>query len=119
MMLFKELEELEATDIDPVSKISKKKTETKLRELLTDDERILIDKHLNKKKTYTFWRFLQIFFHSGARETELLKIQAKDVNLDKQRFKILIKKGKNNKWTERLLRMLPCPCGKNYCRLQT
>ncbi len=108
MMLFKELEELEATDIDPVSKISKKKTETRLRELLTDKERLLIDKHL-KKKTYTFWRFLQIFFHSGARETELLRLQAKDINLEKQRFKILIKKGKNNKWTERTIKDVALP----------
>ncbi len=108
MMLFKELDELEATDIDPVSKISKKKTETKLRELLTDDQRILIDKHL-KKKTYTFWRFLHIFFHSGARETELLKLQAKHVDLARQRFMPLVKKGKNIKWTSRTIKDVVLP----------
>ena len=50
LMLFKELEELEATDVDPITKISKQKIVHKMRELLTPEQRIMIDKYLKEKK---------------------------------------------------------------------
>ncbi len=92
MSLFKELVEIEATDLNPVVGISKKKTIGKLREILTHDERILINNHL-KENYYSFWRFMQIFFHSGGRIVELLAVKCSDVDLTKQRYKTIIKKG--------------------------
>lgn len=42
----------------------------------------------------SFYRFLQIFFHSGARESELLRLKTEDVNLDEQYFRITVFKRK-------------------------
>ena len=108
MMLFKELVELEATDTNPIREISKQKVVHKMRELLTPDQRIQVDKHL-KENNYSFWRFLQIFFHSGARETELLRIQAKDVDLARQRYKLIVKKGRDSRETERTIKDIALP----------
>lgn len=91
-ILFKELAELEAIDHNPITAISKQKTVKKIRQTLSADERTKIDAHL-KKKYRRFWLFTHIFFHSGARETELLKVKGKDVNLEAQTFKVTIIKG--------------------------
>lgn len=93
LMLFKELKELQAVKHNPIIDVSKKKTTTKIRAVLTEQERRKIDAFL-KKDYYTFWRFMHIFFHSGARETELLNLQGKDVDLANQRYKTVVKKGK-------------------------
>lgn len=95
--LFEELIELETCEFNPVSKISKKSVIHKMRLTMTKEERHeTINVHL-KNKYYTFYRFCQIFFHSGGRMTELLKIQVKNVNLEKQTFKTTIKKGFNKR----------------------
>lgn len=90
MIFFKELMELETVDSNPIRDISKRK---KIRELLSNEERQKIDSYL-KPNFYTFWRFINIFFHSGARENEMLALQAKNVDIEKHRFKLLIKKGR-------------------------
>jgi len=76
------------TDIDRKTVI---KDETEAKCLLTKFEREEISEHLYKN-CYTFWRFMQIFFHSGSRERELLRVKVKDVDIEKQRYKVLIKK---------------------------
>ncbi len=93
LMLFKELKELGAVKYNPVTDISLKTPIRKLRAVLSDEERKIIDSFL-KQNYYTFWRFMHIFFHSGARETELMSVQGKDVDLENQRFKTTVKKGK-------------------------
>lgn len=90
--IFNELNELEATEVNPVDGIKKRVSLRGIRATLTIKERNTVDQHL-KKNYYTFWRFTQIFFHSGCRETELLRVQFSDVNLDGQYFKVLVKKG--------------------------
>ena len=72
-------------DIQNVKKIQR------IRKIITIDERQKLYKL--KETNYTFFRFIEIFFASGARITELLKLQAKDCDLTKQEFKVLIKKG--------------------------
>jgi integrase len=94
MILYKELVELEAVEVNPMRDISKQKTVRRIRVTLTKDERSLVDVHL-RSKSYTFWRFLHIFFHSGSRITELIRLQGKDIDLSGQRFKRLVKKGRN------------------------
>lgn len=90
--MFKELVELEAAQVNPVRDISKMKETKKIRIVLTMEERKKVDEHLQKVNR-PFWLFVQIFFHSGARITELLRLQGKDVNLQTQQYKSLIKKG--------------------------
>lgn len=92
MMIYKELTEIDVVETNYVRDISKAKEVRKARAVLTMDERKMIDQHL-KENHYTFWRYLHIFFHSGARSTELLALRRADVDLAGQRFKTLIKKG--------------------------
>jgi len=98
-MLFNELLELEAIEHHPVRDISKKKTLQKIRPTLSKDERIIVDTHL-KKNHYEFWRYMQIFFHSGRRTSELLLIKHEHVDLNNQRYKVIDKKGQKSveKW---------------------
>jgi integrase len=93
MMLFKEIMEFEAIDENPVRDIQKMKVTKKIRQTLSLDKRIKIDQYL-KEKSYPFWRFMHIFFHSGARESELINVRKQDVDLANQQFKTLIKKGR-------------------------
>ena len=108
MILFKELLELETIESNPIRDLSKRKTIKKLRELLSDKEREKIDKYL-KLNFYTFWRFMIIFFHSGARENEMLALHAKNVDIEKHRFKILIKKGTQMREVYRTIKDIALP----------
>jgi integrase len=92
MILFSELCESEIVDINPVRDIKKKKIVKHIRQVLTDEERILVNEHL-KNKYPEFHRFLHIFYNSGARISELLRIKDSDVDLKKQRYKVIIQKG--------------------------
>jgi len=93
MILFNQLCELELIENNPVGDIRKKKVIKKIRLVLTTEERRIVDDHL-KQKHPEFHRFLHIFFHSGARITELLKVRRADVDLFNQRFKVTILKGR-------------------------
>jgi integrase len=95
-MLFKELVELETIDSNPVRDISKKKTVHKMRQELTPKERAIVRKHLSVNYP-SFWNFVNIFFHSGSRETELLRLKVSDIDLAGHRFKVLVKKGKQGR----------------------
>ncbi len=93
MILFSQLCELEVIDNNPVRDVKKKKIVKKIRLVLTTEEREKVNDHL-KLNYPEFHRFLHIFFHSGARITELLKVRKADVDLLNQRFKITILKGR-------------------------
>ncbi len=94
MILFSELCEAEAIDINPVRDIKKKKVVKHIRDVLTIDERIRVNKFLEEGFP-TFHRFLHIFFHSGARISELLRVTYSDIDLANQRYKVVIRKGRN------------------------
>jgi len=102
--IFEELIQMETLEYNPVTKITKKATIIKMRLTLTKEQRHDIINVYLKKSKYTFYRFCQIFFHSGARETELLRIQVKDVNLVTQKFKITVIKGKKRTEEERTIK---------------
>jgi len=93
MMLFKVLRKLEAIEINPVLEIDKMPITRVIRPTLSMEQRIQIDKHLQQKDP-AFRRYIHIFFHSGCRTAELIRMQGKDVELSNQRFKITDKKGK-------------------------
>lgn len=93
MMPYKELLELETIDSNIVLGISKQKTIKRIRQVLSDDERIKVDAHL-RQHHYRFWLFLHVFFHSGARETEMMGVRGKDVDIRNRTVKYLVKKGR-------------------------
>lgn len=99
-ILFRELLEYEAIDSNVIKDIRKRVQERKLREVLSEKDREIVNQFL-KDNYPEFWRFTIIFFHSGGRITELLRLQIKDVDLDKQVYRTLIKKGNKLNWIER------------------
>lgn len=92
-MLISELVQVDAIDSNFMRDISKQKNTRLIRKTLSLEERKKVSEYLY---TYSrdFWNFLQVFFHSGARIKEVLSVKKKDVDLSGQRFKVLIKKGK-------------------------
>ncbi len=93
-ILFAELLELDLIDVNFCTGISKQKSLRRIRETLTVEQRKLVSEHLFKNY-FSFWRFLNIFFHSGSRITELLSVKETDVDLYLQKFKVTVKKGKS------------------------
>ncbi|WP_028887616.1 tyrosine-type recombinase/integrase [Tenacibaculum ovolyticum] len=94
--LFVEMVEDEVIEHNPTYGIKKLIVDSRLREILTEEDRKRIHYHL-KSNFYTFWRFMMIFYSSGARITEILQVQVKDVNLSKLEYKVFIKKGQLHK----------------------
>lgn len=92
-ILFNELREIEVTTINICAGISKSKEIKKIRQTLTQERRIEVANHL-KAKNYPFYRFAMIFYHSGCREEELLCLKVKDINIQRQEMKVLVKKGR-------------------------
>jgi len=91
-VLFEELIYIETIEYNPVEKIRKEKVVRQIRATINKDDRKTLDENL-KNDNYNLWRFMHIFFHSGARQTELVGMKVSDVSLHKQEFKVLIKKG--------------------------
>lgn len=97
--LYRELIDDEVVETNVLTYIRPKQVVQKLKEVLTDREAFLINKYL-RENCYTFWRFVQIFFYSDARETELGLVRKEDVNLDTQAFTVTVIKG--NKQTQQV-----------------
>jgi integrase len=110
-MVFEKLIEYDVIEANPLDKIKKEKYITPEREVLTTEERAFVNSYLKASK-YTFWRFLQIFFHSGARETEMMRVQGKHVDLEKQRFKVEIRKKQTVKWVWKTIKTIALPLWK-------
>lgn len=112
MMLYKELIELETVEVNPLRDLSKKKSIQRIRKLPSEGNRQIINEYL-KQHQYRFWLFMQIFFHSGARLTEMMQVKRRDINLNEQSFIIIIKKGKVNKEVKRPIKNIALPYWKN------
>lgn len=101
-IIFEKLEENEVIPHNPVASTKKtfKGIIKKIRTTITEKEAVKALNHFSV--TYpAFARFMHIFYHSGARKTELLHVKYADVNLQKQTVKLLVKKGKV--YTEHLM----------------
>jgi len=96
MIIFNELIEYDVIENNPIVGISKRKTIHRLRSIPPLDTRKKINEFL-KENYYQFWLFMQIFFHSGSRITELIMVKAKDVDLSEQNFRVIMRKGKQYK----------------------
>jgi len=92
MMLFDELCEWETIENNPMERVSKMKHTVKKRPTLSMEQRQLIDQGL-RKENYRFWLLMNIFFLSGARETEMVLVKHEDVNIKEQTVKYTILKG--------------------------
>src|SRR5436190_9434491 len=93
MMIYKELMELEVVDTNPLRDISKRKIIHRLRNVASKSSKKEVNDYL-KSNYYQFWLFMQIFFHSGSRLTEMINVKKADVDLENQMFKVTIKKGR-------------------------
>lgn len=92
MMLVSELCELEIMQNNCIRDIKKRKVTKYLRKVLTLQERQKVNAYLLHNFP-SFHRFLHIFYHSGARISEMIRMKVEDVDLSNQRFKVIIKKG--------------------------
>ena len=110
-ILFGQLIQQQAIEFNPVRDIKKHKTVKQLREILTPEECQAIDA-FTKKFDENLWRFIHIFFHSGSRTTEILRVQREHVNLQKQKVKFLILKGQQHEWVERTIKDIALPLWK-------
>lgn len=84
-ILFLELEESGVIKENPVDGIRKRKVISGGREVISKEHAIQITDYLLKNH-YTFWRFAKIFQCSGTRETEFMRLQVKDVHIEKRGF---------------------------------
>jgi integrase len=108
MILFSELCEDEIVDVNPLRDIKKKKVTKRIREVLSDEERRQVNQYLLTNDTY-FHRFLHIFFHSGCRISELMKVREQDVDIVNQRFKITIQKDKEYREVWKVIKDIALP----------
>ncbi|KAA5532622.1 tyrosine-type recombinase/integrase [Taibaiella lutea] len=107
--LFKELNQMETIETNPVNDIAILKTGPKNKRVtLTLSQRKEINEFLYKAH-YPFWRYMQIFFHSGARSSELFNLKIQDVDLKNQTYLANIKKGGQNKIVEKVIKDIALP----------
>lgn len=106
--LFTILKKMDATRENPVRDVDLMSVEKKLRNEIDKNLRNKIDKHLRTVNP-AFARFIQIFFHSGARVAELMRLQIKDIDIANQRYKVRIEKGRQNKWVWKTIKTIAVP----------
>lgn len=90
MMMIKQLDFFE---VNPVEGVPKKDQPQRIRPVMVRELRQKIEEHYKKDNPY-FLRFLHIFFHSGARESEILTLKKEHIDIAYKRFKVTVKKGK-------------------------
>jgi integrase len=113
LMLFKELVEMETITGNPIRDISKKPVLEKIKIVLTNNDRIRINNWLNTQFP-EFLDFINIFFHSGGRRTELFQLKPPMVNLEAQKYKCIIRKGKKHKEVERTIKDIAVPYWRKF-----
>jgi integrase len=107
-ILFGQLLQYRAVEFNPVRDIKKKKTIKNHRSILSPEECREIDR-FTKEYDGRLWMFIHIFFHSGSRTTEILRVQGEHVNLKKQKIKYLVLKGQQYEWVERTIKDIALP----------
>lgn len=100
LSLYKILVKCETVETNLVHGIDKKHHAAEPRQALTKEQRRLINYRL-KINNFRFWNFIHIFFHSGARLTEMSRVQGKHVDIERQQVAYLVKKGKTWEWVIR------------------
>lgn len=100
-LLYKKLLILEVVPFNlPISLDRQKGAAKKDKLLLTKSDRANIVEYLQKSNP-RFLLFIQIFFSSGARLTEMLRVKVKDVDFTNQYITYLVLKGKQYEYKQR------------------
>lgn len=107
-IIYKKLRSYEVVDTNIITDIDKRKAIRNLRETLTPEERQRIAEYLQPRFP-EFLDFCILYFHSGGRLIELLRMSTNDVDLEKRRYKSLIKKGAAYKWVYRPIKEIAVP----------
>lgn len=102
MGIFKELIQYGCINHNPLREISKKKCLTKPRMIFSDTKLQIVFNYL-KNNYYDFYRYGKIFFYSGGRSTELLRVQKKHVDIENQEYVVEIQKGKHYVWEVKVI----------------
>lgn len=90
--LFTDLVDESCLKVNPCTGIKAKKHVVEKKEIFTDKELERITERILKDAPL-FYNFYQIFYMSGCRVPEMIGLKSKDINLEKQEFTILLKKG--------------------------
>lgn len=107
--LYNELVDYEVVESNIIKDIRKKKTTKSTTETLSLEERTAVYNHL-KPNFPEFLRFSIIYFHSGGRIAEMLRLKTDHVELNKLRYKVLVKKGSGGyKWIYRAIKEISVP----------
>lgn len=107
-MLFEQLLEYEIVENNPVKLLRKRQEDEVVRSTLTPEQRKLLVNHLQETDP-VFLRFIQIFFHSGARRTELLSLRIENIYLDKSYYQVFVKKGRKKRWVTKVIKDVALP----------
>jgi integrase len=107
-MLFEQLMDYEIVEDNPVKQLRKKQEDEVKRTVLSIEERKLIIDYL-KEKDPIFLRFIQIFFHSGARRSELLSLHIENIHLEKSYYQVYVKKGRKKRWVTKVIKDIAMP----------
>lgn len=99
--LFTQLRAEQLVLFNPVDSIPIRDVLPAERYIPTSEERKKIDEFLQTKRP-ALYRFMQIFYHSSSRESELLRLKYEDVDLEKQEFTIVTTKGGKKSKARRL-----------------
>ena len=107
MIIYAELADRDIVDSNFIKDIRKQYEVKKIRQVLTQKERKKIKKHLSKYPE--FLRYINIFFHAGVRNSELLRVKVRDVDLKNQQYQVTILKGKNRRQEIKVIKDIALP----------
>lgn len=113
--LFSELVEYECLETNITRDIRKKKIIQREREILSKDHFEAVMKFL-KRDHYNFYRYARIFSYSGSRSSELLRLKAKDVDIENQEYQIIIKKGNQQREQTKVILKVAIPYWKEVLK---
>lgn len=108
MRIFKELIQYGCIEHNPCREIAVEKIIPKRRKIF-DEKKLKIVVDYIEENYPDFFQYLNIFFVSGARTAELFRVQAKHVNLAKQEYEVLIMKGRNYIWVNKIITDIALP----------
>lgn len=97
MSLFKELSQYGCVDSNYIRDISKREENTKIRRILNNDKFDIVFKYLQENNP-EFFRYASIFFYSGARSSELMRLKRSEVDFENREFRVLVMKGRKQSW---------------------
>lgn len=106
--LFRYLGELGVTAGNMASAVSPMKEKATKQVYLSDTDAARIKEHLFKYNRQ-FYNFVMMFYFSGARVTEMFRLQVKDVDLISQTYEVVVKKGKVERYVKRTIRNIALP----------